>query len=159
MAFNAFGGVHGVTCLRSVPVSVLADDGFIFGSDRLKNSGSVSDDKRDFLPVFRRGCRWSFILFGCMVCSDRRKVSGRVPCCMVSESRKMFYKSVSSVPGCISSGSLQGLRLAWSPAAIIQGAKFRIKSAVWSYSIFDELSLKRLILKYYVFYIWLVLLI
>ena len=99
----------GVLVLRSV----LADDGLVFGSDRLKNplygllesalafqcSGVVSDDGLEFS------------LFGCRISSDRRKVSGRVPCCMVSESRKMFYKSVSSVPGCIGSGSSQGLRL------------------------------------------------
>ena len=102
----------GVHVLRSVLVSVLADDGFIFGSDRLKIplygllesalafqcSGVVSDDGLEFS------------LFGCRVCSDRRRVSGRVPCRMVSESRKMFYKSVSDGLGCISSGSLQGLR-------------------------------------------------
>ena len=98
--------------MRSVLVSVLADDGFIFVRDRLKSplygllesalavqcSGMVSDDGLEFS------------LFGCMAFSDRLRVSGRVPCCIVSESRKMFYKSVSSVPGCIGSGSLQGLR-------------------------------------------------
>ena len=107
----------------------------------------------------------AFKTFGCVVSSDRRKVSGRVPCRMVSESRKMFYKSVSSVPGSdrlevplhFRADSLRPSR-SLSPSAMVQGATIPaqnsgIKSAVWSYSIFDDFSCNRLILKYYVFYI------
>ena len=126
--------------------------------DRLKNSGSVSDSKRDFLPVFRHGCRWSFTLSGCMVFSDRRRVSGRVPC-MVSDGKKLIYKSVSSVPGSDRSEvplhfRADSLRLGLGPG--LRPQLFRHKTpykvGVWSYSIFDELLYKRLILKYIVFY-------
>ena len=91
----AFGGLPGVLVLRSVLVS---DSNLIF-------------------PVFRRGRRWSFILFGCMVCSDRRKVS---------DGKKLIKKSVSSVPGSDRSEvpfyfRADSFRLGWSrsPSATI----------------------------------------
>ena len=76
----------GVLVLRSVSVSVLADDR-LFCMDRLKNSGSVSDDGLT-LPL---SC--------CLAFSDRRKVSGLCSVLYGLGRKEAVKKSVSSVPG------------------------------------------------------------